>query len=88
MLVQSNHSDVGSDSDVALNWMLHQAKAAGVNVRVGKKIGSTCQKKNTINDIMNKASAPTSPANYAEILKAIKDDLPKLSQGEYKVIKL
>ena len=48
----------------------------------------TSQKKNTINDIMNKASAPTSPANYAEILKAIKDDLPKLSQGEYKVIKL
>ena len=44
--------------------------------------------KNTINDIMNRASAPTSPANYAEILKAIKDDLPKLSQGEYKVIKL
>ena len=37
MLVQSNHSDVGCDSDVALNWMLHQAKAAGVNVRVGKK---------------------------------------------------
>ena len=44
--------------------------------------------KNTINDIMNKASAPTSPTNYAKILEAIKEDLPKLSHGEYKVIKL
>ena len=43
---------------------------------------------NTVNDIMNKASAPTSPDNYAKILEAIKEDLPKLSHGEYKVIKL
>lgn len=43
---------------------------------------------NTVNDIMNNASAPTNPHNYKKILEAITDDLPKLSQGEYKVIKL